>query len=655
MALDPDDMKALMGRKHRQAAKRLFEALDVRLTALEGGVVEPDVPVTLTVTPAADLREDAPVGSLVATIATDATTLAVGGADAAALMADGLDIVTATSLAGRSSLDFTVRGSAAGKSDTTVSVTVPVAEVPDEPGTPPTGALAYGVSGVTDWGSSLHYIDLMRMARGFDADTMSHQQLRDGGYLDENGYATRIPPGAHHVGTIWDWGGDKPTSHDVAGRHVLTYDGDGDFLFHLGSTVVSREPGRVVLDIRAGTPFAFLITRITEGNHPRDMHIIREDHADLHAAGALFRPEWTSIASKARTIRFMPWSWANSGEWVDGQWTIPAWMGDWSKRDLPGAVGGQVPLEDICTAANELNVHPWFTMPAMADDTYFREAGRLIRDSVAPHLEVRSEFTSEGWNFGFPAGHVFERESRARWGANWMAMFLHRAIRLAQIWNEVWAEREGPKPTLIHTLNGQTGQDWLADQLVNARELRRVAPDLWVDPKSLFHEYGISNYFGVAIMLDQAPRDALLTRIASDPVGARAWLRDGLLDGSLPTSIPSLLAQNRAVKAAIGPLKFVAYEGGSHLHHTWATGLTQEQIAASGAWLEAFSYSTEMGDLYEAWADAWEQVGDGPHMQFVDVSESGVHGSWGARRSLRDDNPRSRVVDSLADRPAWWT
>lgn len=643
MAIDPDVTRKLKAMAAEYNAR--FANLEARVTALEGGE-EPRV--SLNVSPVAYLREDAAVGTLVATLTTDATTLALGGDDAALLTADGTDIVTSAAISTRTELSFTVTGSAAGKNDAVVDVTVPVEMVPDEPGTPPTGALAYGVSGVTDWGSSLHYIDLMRMARAFDSDTMNSNQMRAAGHLDPLGYPLRIPPGAQHVGTIWDWGGDKPTSHDVAGRHVLTYDGDGDFLFHLGSTVVSREPGRVVLDIRAGSPFAFLITRIAEGNHPRNMHIVREDHADLHAAGAMFRPEWTRIARKARTIRFMPWSWANSGEWIDGQWTIPAWMGDWSKRDLPGAVGGQVPLDDICTAANELNDNPWFTMPAMADDTYFREAGRLVRDSVAPHLEVRPELGNEVWNFGFAAGHVFTREGKRLWDAyNWTAYFMYRAIRLAQIWNEVWAERPGPKPKLIHTLNGQTGNAWLAEQLVNAVELRNCAPDLWVDPKTMFHEFGISNYFGVAIMLDAATRDGFLARIADDPVGTRAWLRDGLLDGSLPTSIPSLLAQNRAVKAAIGPLKLVAYEGGSHIHHTWATGLTPEQIEASGAWLADFSYSSEMGDLYGAWADAWEQVGEGPHMQFVDVSESGVHGSWGARRSLSDENPRARVVLSL--------
>lgn len=99
--------------------------------------------VTLSVTPESGITYTAPNGTVVATITTDATTLALGGTDAGILNITGMNVVTTVSLADRSSLNFTVLGARVGYSGRTVSLTVPVeGPPPPDPSNPsltPTG------------------------------------------------------------------------------------------------------------------------------------------------------------------------------------------------------------------------------------------------------------------------------------------------------------------------------------------------------------------------------------------------------------------------------------------------------------------------------------------------------------------------------------
>ena len=113
----------------RAALDRRLTELEARVAALEVG--EPQ-PVTLTVTIEPAVHDDAAVGTVVATCVTDADALRLAGDDAAMVGFgdDPLQIVTTASLAGVTALDFTVIGTAAGKTAATVDVTIDVEEAP---------------------------------------------------------------------------------------------------------------------------------------------------------------------------------------------------------------------------------------------------------------------------------------------------------------------------------------------------------------------------------------------------------------------------------------------------------------------------------------------------------------------------------------------
>lgn len=81
--------------------------------------------VTLTVTPNS-ITQSAAVGTVVATIASDATGFALSGTDAGKLSVSGTNIVTTVSLSGEAALDFTVTASRSGYTSRsqTLSITV---------------------------------------------------------------------------------------------------------------------------------------------------------------------------------------------------------------------------------------------------------------------------------------------------------------------------------------------------------------------------------------------------------------------------------------------------------------------------------------------------------------------------------------------------
>ena len=72
-------------------------------------------------------------------------------------------------------------------------------------------SLALGLSGIADWQSQMPFINHMKSVRVWIGHTssewgaMSYDELKDGGYLDQNGWPTSIPTELQRIGTVWSW------------------------------------------------------------------------------------------------------------------------------------------------------------------------------------------------------------------------------------------------------------------------------------------------------------------------------------------------------------------------------------------------------------------------------------------------------------------
>lgn len=59
------------------------------------------------------------------------------------------------------------------------------------------------------------------------------------------------------------------------------------------------------------------------------------------------------------------------------------------------------PLEVMIRLANKLGAHPWFTIPAKADDNYVMNFAQVIKTNLDPRLITYIEYSNEVWNGQF--------------------------------------------------------------------------------------------------------------------------------------------------------------------------------------------------------------------------------------------------------------
>ena len=245
--------------------------------------------------------------------------------------------------------------------------------------------LSYGLTAVSDWSTQMAFLDLMKMSRPWIGhstsawNAMSVEEMEAGGHLDANGWPMSIPEGLTSVGTIWAWEDtDAAATASRAGVYVLEYEGTGTLQIQ-GVTILSSEPGRIVVQNLTGGVMQLNITSTDPGgtgDYIRNITMVAQEHEALFEAGQMFNPDWLAIVQDARELRFKDWM------AVDGETSA-----DWGDRPEVGDVtwagtAGGVPVEVMVALANQTGTEPWFTMPAGASEEYIRNFATYVRDPV---------------------------------------------------------------------------------------------------------------------------------------------------------------------------------------------------------------------------------------------------------------------------------
>ncbi len=522
-------------------------------------------------------------------------------------------------------------------------------------------SLSLNLTAVDDWSPQMPFLDIMKMSRPWIGHEpgqwggTSYDDLAQSGVLDDAGWPMAIPDGLDRIGTIWAWNNQPDAAESREGVYVLTYEGEGTLDLNFDANVLSAEPGRIVFENTEGGQFVLDILATDPngtGDYIRDISIVREDHVELHEAGAVFNPEWVELINDAGQLRFMNWMETNGS-------TLSAWEDRPETADVTWAKDG-IPVEVMVQLANEAGADPWFTMPHGASEEYIREFATYVRDNLDPSLKAMVEYSNEAWNWAFQQTNDIADAAQAEWGAaGGMAQagyYAKLATESALIWDDVFATEADAR--VVNVLAGQTVNSWFTDQIIKAELWFENEPEDAVSPADVFDAFAVTTYFGSATIADPLLRAELISAIEDPTVDATAWLAGKLMDPAYKQSIPDIaehLAEQKAVVSDHG-LDLIAYEGGQHVHHSFAvSGLTQPEINALQDFLSDFVRSEEMADLYEELWAVWEAVGDGPFMQYEDVSTVSKFGSWGLRAGLDDTTPRAERLDELnAATPAWW-
>ena len=555
-----------------------------------------------------------------------------------------------------------VMGPGPAIADATVAPeTVTPSTIPSGTGlTDPT--LAFGLSGLADWSTEMPFLDLMKTARPFVGqkgdtwDAFHHEDLVAGGYLDAQGWPKAVPQGVTSVGTIWAWdANDLIAARSRAGTYLLTYAGQGTLQLAGDVQILRTRPGRILFrNLKGG--FVGLNISLTDPNHTgdylRDIVIVPEQYEALHDAGEIFNPVWLKLIEDARALRFKDWM------QVDGM-TQAAW----NTRPEPGdATWGMrgAPVEVMVQLANQTGTEPWFSMPAGADEGYIRGFATYVRDHLDPRLKIHIEYSNEMWNWLYPQTQWMAAQAKTVWGtddkAAWLDYQAMLATKSALIWDKVFGVEA--KARLDKVLGTQTVSPWLSTRLLTAPLWQKFDPAGYVAPAQVFNSLALTTYFGYAQVSQPEQRAALLTVMKDTSQDATVWFKAQLLDPAADSSIPQIVqywASQKAVADQYG-LKLVAYEGGQHvLHSAGIGGISDQDMAALTDFLAGFVRGPAMADLYRQLWTAWARAGDGPFMQFTDVSAASKYGAWGLYAALGDRNPRAdMLMDLNAHAEAWF-
>jgi hypothetical protein len=493
--------------------------------------------------------------------------------------------------------------------------------------------LGINVNGVSDWSSQLPFLDHMKTARPF----MGHEDgvfaaweapaLTAAGHLSPEGWPISLPPGVTMLETFVLT--DMPeAARGLAGRYLLSWEGTGEVTVFGRAADIAREGTNALRFAYTPGPgsVAVRVTAVDPADPIRAMTLVREDQAELLAAGAVFNPDWTARIRDLRALRFLGWqapngspetSWDDRPEPSDATWAEP----------------NRVPVEVMVRLANELGADPWFTLPTAADDGYVRAFATYVRDHLDPRLVVHAEWSNELWNWIFPEAAWARDRAQARWGAGlpedaWMQYAGLRAAEVADIWAEVFAAEPH---RLIRVVGVHTGWPGLEGAVLDAplavAEGRRP-------PAESFDAYAVTGYFGASAGSEEnAAR--LRAALAQGGEEAAAALLDGIVAADLDHWAAQTLPHHARVAAARG-LALVAYEGGPHIVGHGA--VTQDE--ALTALFTSYSYTAAMAAHHDRLRDAWAAAGGTLFMAFVDIGRPSRWGSWGALRHPWDRNPR---------------
>ncbi|MCK5501140.1 MAG: hypothetical protein KAI82_07780, partial [Tritonibacter mobilis] len=126
---------------------------------------------------------------------------------------------------------------------------------------------------------------------------------------------------------------------------------------------------------------------------------------------------------------------------------------------------------------------------------------------------------------------------------------------------------------------------------------------------------------------------------------AAVELQDGLNTGSQEGSLNDLLTRVLPYHAEVAQnhgLELIMYEGGTHVVGHGAL-VDDDDLTAFFTYL---NYTPEMAELYRKLLNTWPDIGGTLFGAYSDVSVPGRWGSWGALRTLSDDNPRWDVLEA---------
>ena len=450
--------------------------------------------------------------------------------------------------------------------------------------------LGTNLAGIASWNPAWQFVDVFKTARPWISQC-NGCGWGEGGALDLSPEGWVLSFGANqYAETVMLDGGVYPD-----GEFVLTYTGEGEISFSLGSaTIISQADGRIVFIPSGDSGIWLRLESVNPQNPLRDIRVYAPTYEN---STEVFHPQFLERLEGFTTLRFMDWMTTNNSP-------IVTW------DDRPHLTDAQwhefgVPVEILVALANRLNTDAWFNMPHLADDDYIRQFATMVHANLNPNLRAYIEYSNETWNSIFAQSYYVIEQGRALGLSDndfqaGLFYHSHRAGEIFAIWEEVF----GNTDRLVRVLASQGANAWTGEQVLTYDAMYTRADALAIAP-----------YFG-GYLGDPDTIDAVL-----------AMGVDGVLDASLADiqgDVRGWIADNVSLTTQYG-VELVAYEGGQHLS---GVGRAMDDDRLTDLFIRANRHP-RMGDLYGEYLRQWGELGGGLFVNFSDITEPSRFGSWG--------------------------
>ncbi|MBN1894484.1 hypothetical protein JW906_08310 [bacterium] len=509
--------------------------------------------------------------------------------------------------------------------------------------------IGMNLSGITDWGTELPFVDIMKYARPWmtknkrwieGGENHWNTGFIDSFAMDENGYPLEVPlavQGAEDEQIVFT--GWYSLLAYPEGDYVFLYEGDGDFQFEGNAEVLETGPGRIRVRVRPGPDpenpglLELRLFRSNPADPARNMRLLMPGTESTYRQDPYYRP-WLDRIADFNAIRFMDWgrtnNWGEDQPWLcydspDDTVKIP-----WSRRARPSyftwSTNRGVPYEAMIDVCNRLQADMWICVPHQASDGYISEMAALVRDNLQTHLKIYVEYSNEIWNWMFGQTQWLYTFGCLGRGMDWPEGIVPYIQNCMDIWTSVFG---GQMERLVRVVGVQAAWQDVSNRIVfNMR------------PGS-FDAFAPAAYFGLP-----EEGDAAL-----DILGASASVSDLLYSvekGRRENELFHLRKQKQGIADRLG-IPMLYYEGGQHITpHPFG-----EEPAYARALLD-LQRDPAMYRLYVSWLDSLETLANEAepslfmHFSFV-TDLSARYGSWGMLESITQDTslipaPKYRAI-----------
>lgn len=453
------------------------------------------------------------------------------------------------------------------------------------------------------------------------------------------------------------------------GRYTVLYEGEGTLVYGNYAQLVSRSPGRDLIDIKF-TGAAVRLERmdlsitVNNVNNPiKNIRIampggvcegnpfVRVANADGCPAGKyqafantlanrnaiVFNPDYLNFMKDFRVVRMMnlmeasprnpctgsgdayntcllqDFTWAQRAKLTDATWGGSAS----ANNPLLQRYGRGAPLEVQVALANQLKAHPWFNIPHNATDEYVTEFANYVRTNLNTGLKAHIEYTNEAWNYIF-WGSLYARKKGMDLGLGsaftnqeYWAGALYYAKRATEIF-KLWETAFNDNSRLVRILGTVQTDIFLTRNMLN-----------YLDTKDHVDAVATNAYFYAC--LDRTSTSCSNTTTIPKTLNEVTTVDEvfaAIDNANDPNGLPKLqinLAAQATEVARFGKALY-AYEGGQHLTVDGNTDDIRRNV------FEAANRDPRMGERYTTLLNGWKTAGG---QQFMLYTQPQSFHKWG--------------------------